>query len=144
MLDTFRNRGMAETAAHETPTMYDTEAGQGREHQDLTETLHSSSQEEEEEGEEDYESETWSDSDVGEALDWLDATEGPVSGVSACGGVTTFSGGSAAPRRPNAHGGVLSRPLQPMSNRSQRFTSHIRADPLEVLISLFLSFMHER
>jgi hypothetical protein len=125
-------REMAGAAAHEPVTRYETDVGHGREHQDPIETIDASSQEEEEE-EDDYESETWSDSDVGEALDWLDATEGPISGVSASGGGTAFSGGSAAPRRPNAHGGVLSRPLQPMSNRSQRFTSHIRADPLEVI-----------
>uniref|UniRef100_A0A0D9WEC0 Serine/threonine-protein kinase RIO1 n=1 Tax=Leersia perrieri TaxID=77586 RepID=A0A0D9WEC0_9ORYZ len=32
---------------------------------------------------------------------------------------------------PNAHGGVLSRPFQPISNRTQKLASHIRASPLE-------------
>lgn len=122
---------MAAAATDESLTRHETEVGQEREHQEPTENLDALSEEEEE-----YE--RWSDdSDVGEALDWLDATEG--GGVSTCGGGTGFSGGSAAPRRPNAHGGVLSRPLQPLSNRNQRFTSHIRADPLEVLICLSLS-----
>ncbi|KAJ4730770.1 Serine/threonine-protein kinase RIO1 [Rhynchospora pubera] len=108
------------------------EVGEGREQRDLTETLDSSSpSEEEEEEEDDCESETWSDSDVGEALDWLDAIEDVVAGASVSGGGVAFSGGSAPARRPNAHGGVPSRPLQPLSNRNQRFTSHIRADPLE-------------
>ncbi|KAJ4773197.1 Serine/threonine-protein kinase RIO1 [Rhynchospora pubera] len=108
------------------------EVGEGREQRDLTETLDSSSpSEEEEEEEDDCESETWSDSDVGEALDWLDAIEGVVAGASVSGGGVAFSGGSAPARRPNARGGVPSRPLQPLSNRNQRFTSHIRADPLE-------------
>ncbi|BAF20860.1 Os07g0162300 [Oryza sativa Japonica Group] len=40
------------------------------------------------------------------------------------------STGSTA-RRPNAHGGVLSRPFQPISNRTQKLASHIRATPLE-------------
>ncbi|KAF3327685.1 Serine/threonine-protein kinase RIO1 [Carex littledalei] len=111
---------MAAAAADESLTRQETEVGREREHQEPTESLDALSEEEE-----DHESETWSDdSDVGEALDWLDAT-------ATCGGGTGFSGGSAAPRRPNAHGGVLSRPLQPLSNRNQRFTSHIRADPLE-------------
>jgi len=83
--------------------------------------------------------EEWSDSDfddasdneVGEALDWLDAVEGP-DGSARPSGAFSASGGGAAARRPNAHGGVLSRPLQPLSNRTQKLASHIRATPLEV------------
>ncbi|XP_072991108.1 uncharacterized protein [Typha latifolia] len=70
--------------------------------------------------------EEWSsDSEVGDALDWLDAREGLDGDASSA----TFS--TTAARRPNAHGGVLSRPLQPLSNRNQKYTSHIRANPLE-------------
>ncbi|XP_066331004.1 uncharacterized protein [Miscanthus floridulus] len=82
--------------------------------------------------------EEWSDSDfddasdneVGEALDWLDAVEGP-DGSARPSSAFSASGGGAAARRPNAHGGVLSRPLQPLSNRTQKLASHIRATPLE-------------
>lgn len=39
-------------------------------------------------------------------------------------------------RRPNAHGGHHSKPnsstLQPLANRNQKFSHHIRASPLEV------------
>ncbi|KAF0907947.1 hypothetical protein E2562_022333 [Oryza meyeriana var. granulata] len=83
---------------------------------------------EEEEDEED-EGE-WSDSDVGDALDWLDAAEGP-DGSGRPAAAFTAAGGAAAARRPNAHGGVLSRPFQPISNRTQKLASHIRATPLE-------------
>lgn len=84
--------------------------------------------EEEEEVEEDEDEELWtSDSDVGEALDYLDSRDDD-RGVD--GGFTINS------RRPNAHGGLHSRPnsstLQPLSNRNQKFTTHIRASPLEV------------
>ncbi|XP_038975633.1 serine/threonine-protein kinase RIO1-like [Phoenix dactylifera] len=79
-----------------------------------------------EEGEEEEEEESWSsDSEVGEALDWLDSREGPE------GDGTSAAFSLANSRRPNAHGGVLSRPLQPLSNRNQKYTSHIRARPLE-------------
>ncbi|CAL5005076.1 unnamed protein product [Urochloa decumbens] len=82
--------------------------------------------------------EEWSDSDlddasdteVGDALDWLDAVEGP-DGSARPSGAFSASGGGAPARRPNAHGGVLSRPLQPLSNRTQKLASHIRAAPLE-------------
>ncbi|PAN36369.1 hypothetical protein PAHAL_6G277300 [Panicum hallii] len=82
--------------------------------------------------------EEWSDSDlddasdteVGDALDWLDAVEGP-DGSARPSGAFSSSGGGAAARRPNAHGGVLSRPFQPLSNRTQKLASHIRAAPLE-------------
>lgn len=69
-----------------------------------------------------------SDSEIGDALDWLDSkddledVDGPV---------------ALHARRPNAHGGLTSRaqssPLQPLSNRNQKFSNHIRASPLEVL-----------
>ncbi|CAN0915680.1 Serine/threonine-protein kinase RIO1 [Linum grandiflorum] len=79
-----------------------------------------------EEGEEDDELLWSSDSEIGDALDWLDAKDHGESGE-----------GSFAPnsRRPNAHGGLHSRPssstLQPLANRNQKFTHHIRASPLE-------------
>lgn len=77
-----------------------------------------------EEQDDDEEDRSDSDSDVGDALDWLDAAEGRPSAA--------FSSASAA-RRPNAHGGVLSRnTLQPLSNRTQKLASRCRADPLEV------------
>uniref|UniRef100_J3MIQ9 Serine/threonine-protein kinase RIO1 n=1 Tax=Oryza brachyantha TaxID=4533 RepID=J3MIQ9_ORYBR len=81
--------------------------------------------EEEEEGEGE-----WSDSDVGDALDWLDAVEGH-DGTGRPATSFTAAAGAAAARRPNAHGGVLSRPFQPISNRTQKLASHIRATPLE-------------
>ncbi|CAO2184420.1 unnamed protein product [Urochloa humidicola] len=71
-----------------------------------------------------------SDSEVGDALDWLDAVEGP-DGSARPSGAFSASGGGAVARRSNAHGGVLSRPLQPLSNRTQKLASHIRAAPLE-------------
>ena len=72
-----------------------------------------------------------SDSEVGDALDWLDAVEGP-DGSARPFAAFSAAGGVGAARRPNAHGGVLSRPLQPLSNRTQKLASHIRAAPLEV------------
>nr|CAD1839059.1 unnamed protein product [Ananas comosus var. bracteatus] len=74
-----------------------------------------------EEEEEEEEEEVWSsDSEVGDALDWLDAREGYDAAASpaaaAASAAASFSGGAAAARRPNAHGG---------------FSSHIRAKPLE-------------
>ncbi|KAG2598008.1 serine/threonine-protein kinase RIO1-like [Panicum virgatum] len=71
-----------------------------------------------------------SDTEVGDALDWLDAVEGP-DGSARPSAVFSAAGGAGAARRPNAHGGVLSRPLQPLSNRTQKLASHIRAAPLE-------------
>ncbi|XP_010249001.1 PREDICTED: serine/threonine-protein kinase RIO1-like isoform X2 [Nelumbo nucifera] len=70
---------------------------------------------------------SWSsDSDIADALDWLDTKDDN----------ETIDGAfSLSSRRPNAHGGLLSRPssspLQPLSNRSQKFFNHIRAAPLE-------------
>lgn len=85
-------------------------------------------EEEDLEEDEDEEEEQWSsDSEVGDALDWLDSREGIEGDVSSI----SFSH-VAARGRPNAHGGLLSRPLQPISNRSQKFSSHIRSNPLEV------------
>lgn len=81
------------------------------------------------EGEEEEEDDDWSsDSEIGDALDWLDMKDVNEGGV---------EGGSIAlnARRPNAHGGALSRStsstLQPLSNRTQKFTHRIRASPLE-------------
>lgn len=79
------------------------------------------------------EEDSWSsDSEIADALDWLDTKNDDDSFDSA---ITLNS------RRPNAHGGLHSRPnsstLQPLSNRNQKFTHHIRASPLEVLIYLF-------
>ncbi|VFQ87516.1 unnamed protein product [Cuscuta campestris] len=79
----------------------------------------------------DEQEELWSSSDeeIGGALDYLDAIDGSESGVA--GGFTLQSTGM----RPNAHGGVKSRPnnstLQPLSNRTQKFANHIKASPLE-------------
>ncbi|XP_021755896.1 serine/threonine-protein kinase RIO1-like isoform X1 [Chenopodium quinoa] len=79
--------------------------------------------------EEEEEEEGWSsDSDIGEALDWLDLKDIDEGGYE--GGSITLNA-----RRPNAHGGALSRSssstLQPLSNRTQKFTHHIRPSPLE-------------
>lgn len=71
---------------------------------------------------------SWSsDSDIGDALDWLDAKED----AEAVDGAFSLNA-----RRPNAHGGLYSRhnssTLQPLSNRNQKYSNHIRASPLEV------------
>ncbi|KHG14586.1 Serine/threonine-protein kinase rio1 [Gossypium arboreum] len=79
----------------------------------------------------DYEDEeedlSWSsDSEIVEALDYLDSKVDDE---------FIDSSFTLASRRPNAHGGVHSRPnssaLQPLSNRNQKFSNHIRASPLE-------------
>lgn len=81
-----------------------------------------------EEGEEEEEDLSWSsDSEIGDALDWLDSKDDN----------EALEGAFAVhSRRPNAHGGLLARPrsspLQPLSNRNQKFSHHIRASPLEV------------
>uniref|UniRef100_A0A7C8ZSH8 Uncharacterized protein n=1 Tax=Opuntia streptacantha TaxID=393608 RepID=A0A7C8ZSH8_OPUST len=85
-----------------------------------------------EEDEEAEEEEDWSsDSEIGDALDWLDLKDDDEGGIES--GAITLNA-----RRPNAHGGALSRPasstLQPLSNRTQKFANHIRASPLELLI----------
>ncbi|XP_047981935.1 serine/threonine-protein kinase RIO1-like [Salvia hispanica] len=70
-----------------------------------------------------------SDSEIAEALDFLDARE------DAEGGILDGSFTPLHTRRPNAHGGLHSRPnnssLQPISNKSQKVANHIRASPLE-------------
>lgn len=54
------------------------------------------------------------DSEIGEALDWLDSNN---DGASA---IHLYS------TRPNSHGALLSRTLQPISNRNQKFITHLR------------------
>lgn len=71
-----------------------------------------------------------SDSDIGDALDWLDSKDefdGSFSSSLSC-------------WRPNAHGGHHSHSstLQPHANRNQKFSHHIRASPLEVPFFKFL------
>ncbi|KAG6394992.1 hypothetical protein SASPL_145583 [Salvia splendens] len=70
-----------------------------------------------------------SDSEIAEALDFLDSRE------DAEGGLLDGSFTPLHTRRPNAHGGLHSRPnsssLQPISNKSQKLANHIRASPLE-------------
>ncbi|CAM8885350.1 unnamed protein product [Rhodiola kirilowii] len=67
-----------------------------------------------------------SDSEIGDALDYLDSRDddGFLDGA--------FTLNSW---RPNAHGGIHSQrnasALQPLSNRTQKFANHIRASPLE-------------
>ncbi|XP_059444632.1 uncharacterized protein LOC132176444 [Corylus avellana] len=86
---------------------------------------------EKEEEEVEEEEKLWSlDSEVGEALDWLDSKDD----YEAVEGSFTLNS-----RRPNAHGGMHSLSntltLQPLSNRNQRFANPnaigIRASPLE-------------
>lgn len=66
-----------------------------------------------------------SDSEIDDALDWLDSKEDEYESI---------GGSSLSSWRPNAHGGHHSHSstLQPLSNRNQRFSHHIRASPLEV------------
>ncbi|KAL2928090.1 Serine/threonine-protein kinase RIO1, partial [Bienertia sinuspersici] len=82
--------------------------------------------EEAEEEEEDWSS----DSEIGDALDWLDLKDFDGGGLD--GRSITLNA-----RRPNAHGGALSKPnsskLQPLSNRNQKFTHRICVAPLEEL-----------
>ncbi|KAI8019681.1 Serine/threonine-protein kinase rio1 [Camellia lanceoleosa] len=82
---------------------------------------------EEIEDEEEEEDLSWSsDSEIGDALDYLDSKDDD----EAVEGAFILQ-----TRRPNAHGGLHSRPntssLQPLSNRNQKFSNHIRASPLE-------------
>ncbi|KAL5750758.1 hypothetical protein ACOSP7_025361 [Xanthoceras sorbifolium] len=84
-------------------------------------------EEKDEDVEEEEEEVSWSsDSEIGEALDYLDSKDDD----EAVDGAFMLSS-----RRPNAHGGLHSRPnsstLQPLSNKNQKFTNHIRASPLE-------------
>lgn len=68
-----------------------------------------------------------SDTEIGEALDYLDSKDDDET-------VDTVI--SLSSRRPNAHGGlhfrVNSSTLQPLSNKNQKFSNRIRASPLEV------------
>ena len=96
---------------------------------------------EEEEEEEEEEEDLWSsDSEIGDALDWLDSKDDDEGGVD--GSISLNS------RRPNAHGGLHSRinasTLQPLSNRNQKFSNHIRDSPLEVCISFEFGFVFEK
>lgn len=88
--------------------------------------------------EEDEEEDWSSDSDIGDALDYLDSKDDD-----AVEGAFTINS-----RRPNAHGGLHSRPnsstLQPLSNRNERFSTHIRASPLEVKIFILLLYNYQK
>ncbi|PNY15166.1 serine/threonine-protein kinase RIO1-like protein [Trifolium pratense] len=87
---------------------------------DDSETQHKQ-QEEEEEDSESYSS----DSEIDDALDWLDSRNDDE--------YESINGSSLNSWRPNAHGGHHSHSstLQPLSNRNQRFSHHIRASPLD-------------
>ncbi|XP_026431214.1 serine/threonine-protein kinase rio1-like [Papaver somniferum] len=64
--------------------------------------------------------EEFSETEIGEALDLLDSSKDDGAAIH------LYS------RRLNARGGhLLSRPLQPLSNRNQKFTRHLRPSPLE-------------
>lgn len=66
-----------------------------------------------------------SDSEIEDALDWLDSKNEDY--------YDSIDGTSLSSWRPNAHGGHHSHSstLQPLSNRNQKFSHHIRASPLE-------------
>ncbi|CAI9754391.1 unnamed protein product [Fraxinus pennsylvanica] len=94
----------------------------------MSETQHEN---EEYEGEEEEEELSWSsDSEIGEALDFLDSRDDTEGGLMDGGTFTLLH-----TRRPNAHGGLQSRPntssFQPISNKSQKLANRIRASPLE-------------
>nr|GME18081.1 serine/threonine-protein kinase RIO1-like [Ipomoea batatas] len=97
---------------------------------------------EEEVNEEEEESWSSSDEEIGGALDYLDARDGSEGGIGGGGGggFTLQSSG----RRPNAYGGIHSRPnnssLQPLSNRTQKFANRIKASPLEVGMGRRINF----
>ncbi|KAL2241869.1 UNVERIFIED_CONTAM: Serine/threonine-protein kinase rio1 [Sesamum indicum] len=78
-----------------------------------------------------------SESEIGEALDYLDSRDDAEDGI------VDSSFTLLHTRRPNAHGGLHSRPntssLQPISNKSQKFANHIRAAPLEVGVDELMS-----
>jgi RIO kinase 1 len=65
-----------------------------------------------------------SDSDIDDELDWLDSKKDD----------EYIKGSFSSSLRPNAHGGhhSYSYVLKPLSNRHHKFTSQIRASPLEV------------
>ncbi|KAL5725502.1 non-specific serine/threonine protein kinase [Ranunculus cassubicifolius] len=74
--------------------------------------------------EDEEEEESWtSDSEIGDALDYLDMKDDDYAVSNGFSAVNS--------RRPNAHGGLPSRPFQPLANRNQRFTTHINVGPLE-------------
>jgi len=90
-------------------------------------------QEDEVEDEEDEEVLSSSDSEIGDVLDCLYSKEEDEGSF------------SLTSRRPNAHGGhhLHSSTLQPLANRNQKFSHHIRASPLEVFLHvLLLLFVH--
>ncbi|WJX20335.1 non-specific serine/threonine protein kinase [Trifolium repens] len=64
-----------------------------------------------------------SDSDIDDELDWLDSKKDD----------EYIKGSFSSSLRPNAHGGhhSYSSVLKPLSNRHHKFTSQIRASPLE-------------
>jgi RIO kinase 1 len=101
--------------------------------------------EEDEDEEDEDEDDDLSDDDVADALDWAESVEGQDGSARHS---ASFSGAGGAARRPNAHGGMLSRTLQPLSNRQQKLASHFRAGPLEVCFSSvpqpWISTMHFR
>ncbi|ESW11889.1 hypothetical protein PHAVU_008G067600 [Phaseolus vulgaris] len=85
---------------------------------------HTEQQQQDEVENEEEEEGVWSssDSEIGDALDWLDSRE-----------EDEGSSFSLTSWRPNAHGGhhLHSSTLQPLANRNQKFSHHIRASPLE-------------
>jgi RIO kinase 1 len=89
-------------------------------HDDVTQN-----KQEQPELEEEEEDSYSSDSDIDDALDWLDSRNDDE--------YESINGSSLNSWRPNAHGGHHSHSstLQPLSNRNQRFSHHIRASPLD-------------
>ncbi|XP_027353503.1 serine/threonine-protein kinase rio1-like isoform X2 [Abrus precatorius] len=85
---------------------------------------HLARHEHEQEDEEEVEVSCSSDSEIGDALDWLDSKDEDEV-VDASFPLSSW--------RPNAHGGhhLHSSTFQPLSNRNQKFSHHIRASPLE-------------
>ncbi|KAL2497162.1 Serine/threonine-protein kinase Rio1 [Abeliophyllum distichum] len=96
----------------------------------MPETHHENEEYEGEEEEEEEELSWSSDSEIGEALDFLDSRDDTERGIMDGGTFTLLN-----TRRPNAHGGLQSRPntssLQPISNKSQKLANRMRASPLE-------------
>ncbi|KAK4798125.1 hypothetical protein SAY86_030451 [Trapa natans] len=94
---------------------------------DIEEDLRVACEDREDDDDDEGDELSWdSDSEIGAVLDWLELKDGSESVDAAF---------VPSARRPNAHGGLQSRPntstLQPLSNRNQKFTNHIRASPLE-------------
>ncbi|CAI9787054.1 unnamed protein product [Fraxinus pennsylvanica] len=96
----------------------------------MPETQHENGEYEGEEEEEEEELSWSSESEIGEALDFLDSRDDAEGGRMDGGTFTLLH-----TRRPNAHGGLQSRPntssLQPISNKSQKLANRMRASPLE-------------